>query len=63
MTFFRLEKKCSWWIRSESDSRWNCDGEGTCIGMICLELDNKLEELKKNFGEPPKDVTVGFMKD
>lgn len=55
----------TWSIYSESDPRWRASGRGS--GLVSsggpLELHEKLAELKRLYGEPPKDCEVSFMKD
>jgi len=57
-------KEGSWSLRSNKDSRWNCYGRGTVGGLIMpIECKEKIEELKLTLGEPPSDLTWGYMKD
>ena len=58
-------KPGSWWLSSNEDSRWNCSGDSPFVGGFTMpdECEAKLEELKKKYGEPPKDLEWGYMKD
>jgi len=53
-----------WYLRSETDPRWNSTGEAQ-VGAFVMpdEVDHRLEELKIELGEPPDDLTCGYMKD
>ncbi len=60
-------KEGTWWLKSESDPRWNCSGRDN-VGMFMtveacppalLELKKKTKEL----GIAPKDLEFGYMKD
>jgi hypothetical protein len=54
----------TWWLRSESDPRWNTSGTSTVGGFeMCSEAKNALESLKRRLGDPPKDLEHGYMKD
>lgn len=54
----------SWCIRSESDKRWDCDGEGEVGGFIMPPaVREKIDELTQTLGEPPDDLTYNYMKD
>jgi hypothetical protein len=55
----------SWWVNSNSDSRWNGRGTGFVGGFgIPADaqrfIDQKKQELKE---EPPDDLEYGYMKD
>jgi hypothetical protein len=54
----------TWWLSSESDSRWNRSGKAD-VGGFAMGLDARkvLEELKSLYGEPPDDLEHGYMKD
>jgi len=54
----------SWWLHSKKDPRWNVSGRAM-VGsfMRPSECDNKIEELKKELGDPPDDLEWGYMKD
>jgi hypothetical protein len=58
-------KEGSWWMRSKKDPRWNCDGRGLLLFSAGIpdEAKEKIEELKKKYGEPPDDLEFGGMKD
>jgi len=52
------------WLRSAKDTRWNVSI--TCWvggGIMPSELEDKIKELKKKYGNPPKDLQYGYMKD
>lgn len=57
----------TWVFRSPTDSRWNCDGRAEFIlvssGSLPKEAQEKLEELKVLYGEPPDDLEVSCWKD
>ena len=54
----------SWWMRSKSDPRWDCDDRSSVGGFqMPTDLTNKINELKATLGEPPKDLEWGYMKD
>lgn len=65
MGMIKLATSGSWWIRSASDPRWNCDGHSEFVGSFLIpeECENKIEKLKKKFGDPPEDLEWGYMKD
>lgn len=55
----------SWTLRSKSDPRWNCSGQGE-VGMFSIPRNakKKVEKLKVEFGEaPPNDLEYSYMKD
>ena len=55
----------TWWVTSKADPRW--DKTGHAFGSVMAggpqEMDDWIEECKKNFGDPPADAEKGFMKD
>jgi hypothetical protein len=55
----------TWWIRSMKDPRWNASGPSPAVGMFGRppEVDDKIADLKKTYGDPPDDVEWGYMKD
>ena len=55
----------SWWLRSKTDPRWNCNGEAGDVNGFSMSsaATKKIEELKKTLGEPPADLEYGCMKD
>jgi hypothetical protein len=57
-------KQGTWWLRSEKDPRWNLEGRGL-VGLFGkpAAAEEKIEELKKLYGEPPDDLEFGYMKD
>lgn len=58
-------KEGSWWLNSKSDPRWNVEGRSSYVGGLVMPSDceSKIEELKKELGEPPDDLEWGYMKD
>jgi hypothetical protein len=58
-------KPASWCIDSKSDPRWDSSGRTewlVCFGL-CPEAEAAIEELKKQYGEPPVDLEYAIMKD
>lgn len=53
-----------WWIKSESDPRWNCNGHCEIVSGLFppQELEKRLEKLEKEFGSPPDDLIVRWNK-
>lgn len=57
-------KMGSWWLKSKLDPRWNAAGRCYCGGFVMPEeCKDKLEELKNQLGNPPTDLSFGYMKD
>ncbi|OGZ06739.1 MAG: hypothetical protein A3C93_02575 [Candidatus Lloydbacteria bacterium RIFCSPHIGHO2_02_FULL_54_17] len=57
-------RKGTWWLKSETDPRWNCGGDGYVGGFVMpCECEQRLKELKREYGRPPKDLEWGYMKD
>lgn len=54
-----------WWLRSESDPRWNAKGRGIVGGLVMSpEAKATIALLKKKLGEePPEDLEFGYLKD
>lgn len=54
----------SWWLSSKLDPRWEAVGDGA-VGGLVMSHDQvlALAELKKKYGEPPDDLSWGYMKD
>ena len=66
MSMFPPFRKGSWWIRSESDPRWNVSGSSDAVGSYTKprEVDPAIEQKKRELGEePPSDLEWGYMKD
>ena len=64
MGLIKIVTNGSWWLHSKSDPRWNYNGTGQVGGFVMpLECKEKIEELKKEFGDPPEDLEFGYMKD
>lgn len=55
----------SWWVYSESDSRWNNGGSSNSVGMFGIppEAQTWMDSCEKKYGDPPDDLTIGYMKD
>ena len=56
----------SWWIKSESDPRWNREGRGFISGILGpteFSIEEMIKEMKKEYGEAPEDLEAGWMKD
>lgn len=55
----------SWYVHSTKDPRWNKSGraEGLCCEGGPTEMKEWIDECRRNYGEPPDDATMGFMKD
>jgi hypothetical protein len=52
-----------WYLKSESDPRWDESGVALVGGFtMCPECEAALENLKKKFGEPPKDLEWSYHK-
>jgi len=60
-----VPKEGSWYIHSDIDPRWNASGRCYLLFSVGMpsEVQTKLEELKKLYGEPPVDLEWGGMKD
>lgn len=60
-----MTRSGTWWLESVSDSRWNFSQHGDCVGGFVMpnECLQKIEEFKLKFGELPKDLEWGYMKD
>jgi len=54
----------SWSLRSKTDTRWDAHGHSDFVGgfVIPRECQDKLEELKKELGEPPEDLEWSYHK-
>ena len=69
----------TWYLSSKSDPRWSTSGRGTVGGsdprwstsgrgtvggfVMSPEAEARLAELKSQLGDPPADLTWGYMKD
>ena len=60
-----IAREGGWWINSKKDPRWHAYGRSDCVGGFAMpqEVKEKIEELKKKLGKPPKDLEWGYMKD
>lgn len=54
----------AWFLRSETDTRWNCSGDCRCGGFqMPSEAIQKIKELKELYGEePPEDLKWSYHK-
>jgi hypothetical protein len=60
-----MQKQGSWWLKSETDPRFDASGRGIVGGFQCPEeakaaIKQKEEELGV---EAPEDLEFGYMKD
>jgi hypothetical protein len=55
----------SWWLTSETDSRWNKNGRCPVGGFVIpKEAQEHIDEMKKTLkSKPPDDLEFGYMKD
>jgi len=55
----------TWWVSSKSDPRWNKQGraKGFVILGGPLQMRDWINLCKENYGKPPKDTEMGFIKD
>ena len=51
-----------WWIRSESDPRWNREGRGEVGGLYLRPpaVDRTIKKLSKTLGDQPDDLEWGY---
>ena len=61
-------RKGSWYLRSETDSRWEVEGEDHESGpenmtaeRMLSELEQVIGRLKDELGDPPDDLEGGFI--
>lgn len=50
------------WLKSKSDPRWDWSGTGVASMFYHPEIDSKVDELTKLYGEPPDDLEFGGVK-
>ena len=63
MTFVILPSYGHWWMTSESDSRWNNEGESIVGDCKMPEPCKRFVERKtKELGEQPHDLCWGYYK-
>jgi hypothetical protein len=64
MGFIKFLREGTWWVRSESDPRWNASGRAK-VGMYGKPdaVDIKVAEMVALLGDPPDDLEWGYMKD
>ncbi len=64
MGIFKNGRHTGWWVRSKSDKKWNCKGKSIILDKgspnISFECPTVIEELKKLYGEPPRDLKFGY---
>jgi hypothetical protein len=56
----------SWWVKSESDPRWDGSGSSRSVGGFVIPAEAKahIDGKKRELGcEPPADCEYGYMKD
>ena len=65
MSMIKWTKEGTAWLTSEKDKRWNNHSVRCICGGFTMpdELKEKVEELKKKFGDPPDDLEFNYMKD
>ena len=54
-----------WSLYSESDDRWNCNGSTDSMyvtGGMVHDAKERLELMKKLYGDPPEDLEYSCMK-
>lgn len=54
----------SWWVASKLDPRWDKSGvgKGFVISGGPKEALDWVEKCRKDYGDPPHDLEIGFMK-
>lgn len=63
MSMFGL-REGTWFLYSKTNPKWCKSGRCLCGGfMKPKEVDDALEKLKKQYGEPPEDLRWGYEKD
>lgn len=63
MGFIKLTGPGEWSLRSETDPRWNKNGDCTCGGFVQPEeCKEQIKILTAKYGEPPDDLEWGYMK-
>ena len=63
MSMISWVREGSWWLTSEKDPRWKVSGTGDIGFGSCPQLEEAIARLTKEFGEPPDDLRMGWMKD
>lgn len=63
--FIRGGRTGGWELSSKKDPRWNCCGTAANVGAFATprEAEEKIKELKKRLGKPPRDLELSCMKD
>lgn len=54
----------SWWLKSKTDPRWNCEGTSCQCGGLQMspECEAMVEKLKGQLGAIPEDLEFGYTK-
>jgi len=60
----KLLTEGSWWLRSESNPKWNCKGYSSRVGGFVMpkECEERIKELEIILGEMPEDLEYGYNK-
>jgi hypothetical protein len=58
-----LTQQVEWWVRSDQNPLWNCEGKSTLRpgGGPPQELVLKIEDMRVDLGEPPEDLGWGYL--
>jgi hypothetical protein len=64
LNLFKLGQLVGWWIRSEENPLWNCEGTSALHpeGGPPQELVLKIEEMQAELGSAPDDLSWGYEK-
>lgn len=59
-----MRQNGTWWIRSETDPRWDAQGSAS-VGGFCMppEVEQAIKSKKETLGDPPDDLESGYIKD
>lgn len=54
----------TWWLKSKSDPRWDCEGSSfSCGGLVMPpECRKMVDKLKTLLGKQPSDLEFGYTK-
>lgn len=64
MSLIKLTNTGTWWLKSKQDPRWNISGSTQVGGLIEPEpIKEWVKLFTEKYGEPPKDLEWGYMKD
>lgn len=63
-TLFKLGQQVQWWIRSEENPLWNCEGLSVLRpgGGPPQELVLTIEDMRAELGETPDDLDWGYIR-